>query len=375
MNALSGITIVETAERVCGEWAGRLLADFGAEVIKLERPGGSPTRRYGPHVDGKGAVFAYCNTNKKSVVVDLEGETGRDTLEKLLERADALIDDHDPQWCARVGLDPAALRERHLRLVHCQITPFGQQAPDDHHRAWPINVAAAGGWAWHTPSESDDADPPLMGAGRFMPDFESGLDAAIAIAASLLRQRRMGQGQCIDLSEVAVQISRADVVLGRVLAGDDEPSHSRRRYDMGGPGDVFACADGFVHLVMMTSAQWQGLKDIMGNPDWAEEFPQDWLEFHCTPDRVTSFRDQFRPWIALQKRNEVSKAAQAKGVPLVPGNSAEDLLANEQYRHRGYFQSLEGLAYPTAAYRMTASPVRLNRTAPAPDADRDEVFP
>lgn len=374
MSALSGITIIETAERVCGEWAGRLLADFGAEVIKVERPGGSPTRRYGPHVDGKGAVFAYCNTNKKSVVIDLEERSGRATLAKLLERADALIDDHDPQWCKHMGLDPDALRAHYPRLVHCQITPFGQHAPEDHHRAWPINIAAAGGWAWHTPSESDDADPPLMGAGRFMPDYESGLDAAIATAASLLRQRRTGQGQFIDLSEVAVQISRADVVLGRVLAGDDEPSRSRRRYDMGGPGDVFACADGFVHLVMMTSAQWQGLKDIMGNPDWAEEFPQDWLEFHCTPDRVASFRDQFRPWIAMQKRNEVSMAAQAKGVPLVPGNSAEDLLVNEQYRHRGYFQSLGGLNYPTAAYRMTGSPVRLSREAPAPDADRDEVL-
>jgi crotonobetainyl-CoA:carnitine CoA-transferase CaiB-like acyl-CoA transferase len=375
MTALTGITVVETAERVCGEWTGRLLADFGAQVIKVERPGGSPTRRYGPHVAGESAVFGYCNTNKMSVVIDLDDDAGRARLAILLARADALIDDHDPKWCRQAGLDPDSVREHYPRLVHCQITPFGQAAPEDHHHAFPINVAAAGGWAWHTPSESDPADPPLMGAGRFMPDYDTGLDAAIATTASLLRQRRTGQGQFIDLSEVGVQLSRADVVLGRVLAGDDEPSHSRRSYDMGGPHDTFACADGFVHLVMLTRAHWQGLRRMMGNPGWTEAFPEDWLEFHCTPERVASFREQFRSWIAGQRRNEVSIAAQALGVPLVPVNTAADLLDNEQYRHRGYFQSLGGMTYPTAAYRMTASPVRLTRAAPALDADRAEVLP
>lgn len=379
MTALAGITIVETAERVCGEWAGRLLADFGAEVIKVERPGGSPTRRYGPHVlddtGTGGAIFAYCNINKKSVVLDLDSDEGKRALARLLQRADALIDDHDPVWCEGVGLDAAKVRALYPRLVHCQVTPFGQAASADRTRAWPINIAAAGGWAWHTPSESEDADPPLMGAGRFMQDYDSGLDAAIAMAASLLSQRRTGKGQSIDLCETAVQLSRADVVLGRVLAGDDEPSQSRRRYDMGGPGDVFACADGFVHLVMMTRAHWNGLKELMGNPAWAEEFSEDWLEFHCTPDRVATFRAQFRPWIALQQRNEVSTSAQKLGVPLVPVNTAADLLRNEQYRHRGFFQALGGIDYPTAPYRMTASPVQLAQPAPELDADHEECLP
>lgn len=375
MTALNGLTIVETAERVCGEWTGRLLADFGAEVIKVERPGGSPTRRYGPHVNGEGAVFAYCNTNKKSVVLDLDSEAGRKALAKLLTRANALVDDHAPSWCQDHGLDAESLRQAHPHLVHCQLTPFGQDAPSDRQHAYPINISHAGGWAWHSPSESDPADPPLMGAGRFMADYDSGLDAAIATSASLLRQRKTGMGQSIDLSEVATQLSRADVVLGRVLAGDDEPSHSRRRYDMGGPGDVFACADGYVHLVMMTRRHWSGLKELMGEPAWAAEFPDDWLEFHCTPDRVASFREQFRRWIAQQERNAVSTNAQALGVPLVPVNTAEDLLANEQYRHRGYFQKVEGQNYPGVPYRMTASPVVTMRKAPAPDADRAEVLP
>ena len=113
---------------------------------------------------------------------------------------------------------------------------------------------------------------------------------------------------------------------------------------------------------------------MMGNPAWTQEFPEDWLEFHCTPERVANFREQFRPWIAVQHRNQISHAAQDLGVPLVPVNTAADLIANEQYGHRGYFQTLDGVRYPTAAYRMTASPVRLASAAPLLDADRDEAL-
>ena len=379
MTALTGLTIIETAERVVGEWAGKLLADFGAEVIKVERPGGSPTRAHGPHVNGASALFAYCNTNKKSVVLDLETEQGRATLGQLLARADALIDDHAEDWCTARGLGPEAVRAAYPRLVHCLITPFGQGAPADRQHAYPINIINAGGWAWHTPSESRPSDPPLKGAGRFMPSYDAGMDAAMATAASLWRQRRTGLGQTIDLAEVETQLSRADIIIGRCLAGDDEPSHARTRYDMGGPGASFACADGFVHLYMTTSKHWKGLRELMGQPGWMAEFPDNWLEFHCTPDRVAVFRENFAPWIAQQTKLAVTDAGQALGIPLAPVNDAEDLKANAQYRHREFFRTLDHpqlgeREYPSVPYRMSASPVELTRPAPAPDADRGTVL-
>ena len=381
MSALKGLMIVETATRVSGEWCGKLLADFGAEVIKVEPPGGSPTRGYGPFKNGASALFAYCNTNKKSITLDAGDASDRELLAALLARADALIDDHDEEWCARHALGAAVVRAVHPHLVHCLITPFGQGAPTDRQQAYPINISNAGGWAWHTPSESAPSDPPLKGAGRFMTSYDAGLDAAITTAASLWRKRRTGQGQTIDLSEVETQLSRADIVLGRVLAGDDEPTHGRGRYDMGGPGASFACADGFVHIYITTKKHWNGLRELMGWPDWAAEFPEDWLEFHCTPERVETFREQFRPWIALEQKVPVTDAAQALGVPLAPVNTAADLAANAQYRHRGFYQTLDHpelgtLEYPTVPYRMTASPAALTHPAPAePGQDVAAVIP
>lgn len=370
MSALKGLLIVELAERVCGEYCGKLIADFGAEVIKVERPGGAPTRSMGPFRDGdpgpeRSALFAYLNTNKKSVVLDPEKTGDRAKLERLLDRADALIDDH-----AKPLYLQQELSERFPRLVHCLITPFGQGAPEEYQQARSLNVINAGGWAYHSPSETPPEKPPLKGAGRFLPDYEAGIDAALCTLSSLLRQRRTGQGQAIDISEVEVQVNRADTVLGRMLAGEQEPSKARTAYDMGGPATSFACADGFLYIFMTTKAHWKGLIKLMGTPEWASELPEDWLEFGCTPDRVALFREHFALWAKDQHKHLVSVEGQKLGVTIVPVNSAADLPDNEQLQHRGFFQKLThpvlGQAlYPTACYKLSATPVQLLSPAPA----------
>ncbi|MFM6931945.1 MAG: CaiB/BaiF CoA transferase family protein [Novosphingobium sp.] len=370
MSALKGLVIVELAERVCGEYCGKLISDFGAEVIKVERPGGSPTRSLGPFKDGQpgpesSTLFAYLNTNKKSVVLDPADLGDRAKLEALLNRADALIDDH-----AHPLFTPEELSARFPRLVHCLITPFGQGVPENYQQARPLNVINAGGWAYHSPSETPQEKPPLKGAGRFLSDYEAGIDAALCMLSSLLRQRRSGSGQFIDISEVEVQINRVDCVLDRMLAGEQEPSRARTAYDMGGPATSFACADGFLYIFMTTKAHWKGLIALMGAPEWTSEFPEDWLEFHCTPDRVAQFRSHFAVWAKEQRKHVVSVEGQKLGVTIVPVNSAADLPDNEQLQHRGFFQSLThpvlGKAlYPTASYKLSATPVHLHSPAPA----------
>ncbi|MEJ6010060.1 CaiB/BaiF CoA transferase family protein [Novosphingobium aquae] len=370
MSALKGLVIIELAERVCGEYCGKLIADFGAEVIKVERPGGSPTRRMGPFKDGqpgpeRSALFAYLNTNKKSVVLDPADSGDRAKLEALLARADALVDDH-----ANPLFSPEDLSTRFPRLVHCLITPFGQGAPADYQQARSLNVINAGGWAYHSPSETPADKPPLKGAGRFLADYEAGIDAALCVLSSLLRQRRSGSGQFIDISEVEVQVNRVDTVLDRMLAGEQEPSKARTAYDMGGPATSFACADGYLYIFMTTKAHWKGLIALMGAPEWVQDFPEDWLEFHCTADRVALFRQHFALWAKDQHKHVVSVEGQKLGVTIVPVNSAADLPGNEQFQHRGFFQSLthpvlgEAL-YPTAGYKLSATPVQLHSAAPA----------
>lgn len=362
--ALNGLTLIEIAERPAGEYTAKLLADLGATVIKVERPGGAPTRHMGPFHKGESTLFDYLNTNKKSVVLNLSDSADRAMLHSLLSRAHALIDDHDEVWGEARALTSIAVADAHPHLVHCIVTPFGQGAPAEWQNARPINVINAGGWAYHSPSETPPDKPPLKGAGRFLSDYEAGIDAATCLLASLLRQRRTGKGQFIDISEVQVQINRNDAVLGRMLAGDVDPSADRGAYDMGGPGTSFPCSDGHIFLFITTKAHWQALVELMGAPDWAKAFPEDWLEFHCTRDRVADFRARFAEWSVKQEKVATSEAAQKRGLAIVPVNTAADLPLNPQFIHRGFFQTIQHpvfgpVAYPTAPYRMSATPVTI----------------
>jgi crotonobetainyl-CoA:carnitine CoA-transferase CaiB-like acyl-CoA transferase len=376
--ALNGLIIIEVAERPAGEFTAKLLADLGAEVIKVERPGGAPTRHTGPFEKGESALFAFLNANKKSVVLDLAEQGDRESLDRLLARANALLDDHDESWCAANRLTPEAVAEAHPHLVHCIVTPFGQGAPPEWQKARPINVMSAGGWAYHTPSESPPDKPPLKGSGRFQPDYEAAIDAAMCTMASLYRQRRSGEGQFVDISEVEVQLNRIDCVLDRMLAGEVEPSRERTAYDMGGPGTSFACKDGHVHLFMTTVGHWKGLCGLMGDPAWTKGFREDWLEFDCTSQNVAEFRRHFSQWIARQEKLPITEAAQKAGVAMVPVNTAADLPRHEQFAFRGFFQEGEHpvfgrVVYPTAPYKLSATPVRIARPAPALGADGEEL--
>jgi crotonobetainyl-CoA:carnitine CoA-transferase CaiB-like acyl-CoA transferase len=363
MSALTGIRIVELADSVAGEYCGKLLADCGAEVIKVEAPErGSRTRAMAPVVadgcDGS-ALFAYLNTNKQSVVLDLTAPGGTERLHWLIGAADAVIQDRATSW-----------PERHPGAVFCTITPFGQEAADEFGNAQSINVFHASGWGYHTPSHADTERPPLQGPGRFLTDYEAGLDAALCVVSSLFGRLHSGLGECIDVSQHAVLASRADCILGRFITGEVETSGGRGDYDQAGPAAFFECADGFVYLYMTSRAHWLGLRKLMGEPDWLDAFEDDWLEFSVTADKVAAFRRGFATWVGELAKEVAADRAQRLGVPLVPVNTAADLHHSLQYRHRGFFRSVRhpvlGVAeYPTVPYVFSASPAEIRSAAPA----------
>ena len=368
MSALTGIRIVELAESVAGEYCGKLLADFGAEVIKIERPDhGCPTRAMAPVIGDDGgpersALFAYLNTNKRSVVLDVSCAAGVEKLHDIIATADAVIDDHTPPW--------AEIPRRHPAVVYCSITPYGSAAPPEFQNAKSLNVFHSSGWGYHTPSHPDTAKPPLKGPGRFLTDYEAGLDAALCIAASLFWHLHTGRGEFIDVSQHAVLASRADSVLGRFITGEVTPENTREDYDQQGPASFFACADGFVYLYMTSRNHWVGLKKLMGQPEWLDAFDDDWLEFSVTPDKVATFQRGFTAWVAGLTKDAAAEEAQRLGVPLVPVKSAADLKNSPQYRHRGFFHDvthpvLGTAAYPGVPYLMSASPARITSAAPA----------
>jgi crotonobetainyl-CoA:carnitine CoA-transferase CaiB-like acyl-CoA transferase len=379
VSALRGLRVLELAEGVAGEYCGKLLADFGAELVKIERPGvGSPTRRMGPFAAGgaepeRSGLFAYLNTNKRSVALDLTQTNAQASLQRLLARVDAVIDDHDGDWLQTLGLDAGRVRSAYPRLVLCTITPFGSAPPDERRHAEDLTVFHASGWGFHTPSgmatAADEQRPPLKGAGRFLPSYEAGLDAALCVVAALYERESSQRGRCIDISQQQVMASRMDYVLSQMVAGDMDVSTRRTALDLAGPAGIFRCRDGYAYIWMSAPLHWDALRKLLGAPAWMDAFPERWLERACTPERVAECRRHLAEWLATQGKNEIAAQAQALGLTLVAVNDARDLADSPQYAHRGFFAELAHpvlgpLRYPTVPYRLSATPAQLISPAP-----------
>jgi crotonobetainyl-CoA:carnitine CoA-transferase CaiB-like acyl-CoA transferase len=375
MSALSGIKVLELAEGVAGEYCGKLLADFGAEIIKLEKPGwGSPTRRLGPFAPRgaepeRSGLFAYLNTGKRSVALDPSAPANTVMLARLLERVDVVIDDHPAGWLDGLGLGLDAVEHNRPRLVLCSITAFGQSPSEDRLHAEDLTVFHASGWGYHTPSGAADETPPLKGPGRFLPSYEAGLDAALCIAAALYERATSGLGRCIDVSKQAVLASRVDYVLGQMVAGDMEPNTKRKAFDLFGPAGIFPCRDGYVYIWMSTPGHWDGLGELLGQPEWMQAFPERWLERAATAERVTEVRSRLADWLKTQDKDEVAARAQNLGLTMVAVNSVRDLQSSPQYAFRRFFTEVNHPAqgpalYPTVPYRLSVTPAAIQSPAP-----------
>jgi len=386
VSALKGVRILELAEGVSGEYCGKLLADFGAEVIKIERPGkGSPVRSLSPF-GGTGeepensALFAYLNTNKKSVALDTSGAGGLQALAKLYRLADAVIDDHEPSWLAGVGLDPATFQTAWPGLVLCSITPYGQDPPKERRRAEDLNIFHAGGWGFHTPSGNDGTRPPLKGAGRFVVSYEAALDAALCIVSSLYARQETGEGRFIDISRQRVMYSRLDYVLAPMILGETDARLDHLGLDLGGPASILPCKDGSVYIWLSGEDMWQQLREMIGDAQWMDDdFPPNWLQLACTPDRVARTRKHLTAWLATREKHAVAEEAQKRGVMIVPLNNPDDLMASPQFQYRRFFTQVDHPAlgtasYPTVPYRMSATPAEICTPAPLLGQDTEEIL-
>lgn len=375
MSALSALRIVELSNRVAGEYCGKLLGDFGAQVTKIESPaGGSPTRRSGPFATTgdtheRSGLFGYLNTNKRSVALDINTPGGREALQTLLGGVDIVLDDHPRGYLESLGIDPTKIATTHPQTIVCAITPFGYDAPASMQTAHGLNVFHSSGWGYHSPSEPNLSLPPLKGAGRFHVDYESGLSAAVALAAAVYWRTNTGRGQFVDVSQQEALASLSDYVLGQMVAGTMEVSARRQAFDLRGPAAVFECLDGHVYLWMSEPAHWNGLRTLMGEPEWMADFPERWLELHLTEERIQRCRAEIGRWMKGQHKLEVAARGQKLGVALVPVNTVKDLFESEQMKSRGFFAPVEHpvlgrLNHPTVPYQLSATPARIVTPAP-----------
>lgn len=376
----SRINVVECGSGISAAFGAKMLADLGANVIKIEPPQGDLARTRGPFPGDKpdpekSGLYIYLNANKRAVTADLTRREGRDLLDKLLERADVLIHNVHPRDRERFGLSSAALCEHFPKLIVTSISVFGDSGPRAHWKAYELNAANAGGWAFLSPGVSPWPELPPLKAFGSQCFFQGGVHAAMLTLAAYRHRLKSGKGQAIDISEQEAIASMLEQNFMHYTYAGRETSRLGSRAI--GPWFMMDCQDGKVFLCCIEEDQWQRLVEFMGNPEWAkEEVFKDRLARGANIDALKALMTE---WIAKWKVQDLFREGQGRRIPIAPVNSMEAIYASEHLRQRGFFAQLEqpGLGSLTIA----GQPSRYGRTewaiarpAPRLGEHNEEVF-
>jgi crotonobetainyl-CoA:carnitine CoA-transferase CaiB-like acyl-CoA transferase len=326
---LTGLKVVELARILAGPWAGQLLADLGAEVIKIERPGaGDDTRQWGPPFapDGAAAYFHGCNRGKSAVAIDLDTPAGREAVRALAGDADVLIENFKVGGLARFGLDYPNLSSLNPRLIYCSITGFGQDGPYAARPGYDFMIQAMGGIMDLT---GDPAGAPQR-VGVAFADIFTGVYAAAAILAALRGREAIGAGCHIDMALLDVQVGVLANQAMNYLIGGETPHRIGNGHPNIAPYQAFAVADGHLVVAVGNDAQFERLWALLGLDRDAR--------FATNADRVrnrAALEAVLAPLIALRRRDEFLAALAGAGIPAGPINDVAQVFADPQVIARG----------------------------------------
>jgi len=369
---LAGLRVIELARILAGPWAGQILADLGADVIKVEAPEGDDTRRWGPPFidrdqDRSAAYFHATNRGKKSVTVDFRTAEGQETVRRLAVGADVVIENFKVGGLAKYGLDYAALSALNPRLIYCSITGFGQTGPYAHRAGYDFIIQGMAGLMRVT--GEPDGQPQKVGVA--VTDIFTGVYAATAILAALHQRGTTGRGQHIDMALLDVATSIMANQAMNFLATGTAPRRMGNAHPNLAPYAVFDCADGWIILATGNDAQYRRLCTLLRLPGMAAA-----PEFASNADRIANraamtegLADATRHW---SKANLLA-ACEAEGVPAGPINDLAEVFADPQIIHRGLKITVQGVPGVRSPFTFSEATLALDRPAPKLGEHQDEI--
>ncbi|MBI2962330.1 MAG: CoA transferase [Deltaproteobacteria bacterium] len=355
--AVQDLRVIECGEGVSAAFATKVLADLGADVVKVEPPEGDALRRRGPFPRGEpnpeaSGSFLYLNANKRGVSLDLRRDEGRDALGALLRDADVLIHNVVPRRRAELGLASDDLTRRHPALIVTAISPFGDGGPHSIYNAHELTVANASGWAFLSPGASPHPELPPLKAFGSQHEMQGGLHASMTTMAALLSRRRTGKGQAIEVSEQESVAAMLEMNFMHWTYSGRETSRCGNR--LLGPWFILDCADGQCFVVCVEEHQWQALVEFMGNPEWAkEEIFKDRIARGTNMDALYALMSE---WASTWKARDLFREGQERRIPFAPVNRMGEIYADEHLKSRGFFVDM---THPAAgSYRIPGVPFR-----------------
>ncbi|MBD9526293.1 CaiB/BaiF CoA-transferase family protein [Paracoccus sp. PAR01] len=363
MTPLAGLKVVELARILAGPWAGQILADLGAEVIKVEAPEGDDTRRWGPpFIEHEGeraaAYFHATNRGKRSVTADFRTPEGQAKVRELIADADVVIENFKVGGLAKYGLDYASLAALNPRLVYCSVTGFGQTGPYAHRAGYDYIIQGMSGLMSVT--GEPDAQPQKVGVA--VVDIFTGVYSVVGILAALNQRNATGRGQHVDMAlfDVATTVMANQAM--NYLATGKAPSRLGNAHPNLVPYAVFDCADGWIIIATGNDGQYRRLCAVLGLPALADA-----PAYASNADRIANREALSAALSAVTvtwTRDDLLAALEAEGVPAGPINDMADVFADPQIMARGLRISPQGVPGLRLPIRFSEAELSLDRASP-----------
>jgi crotonobetainyl-CoA:carnitine CoA-transferase CaiB-like acyl-CoA transferase len=365
---LSHVRVLDLSRIMAGPWATQILADLGADVIKVERPGvGDDTRSWGPPflkaADGtptrEAGYFLSVNRGKRSLELDISTPEGQAVVKQLVMTSDVVVENYKVGTLKRYGLDYASLRAINPGLVYASVTGYGQDGPRTQSAAYDFAIQAMGGLMSITGERDDLPGGGPQKVGVPIVDMMTGMYATVGVLAALARRSETGEGDYIDVAMLDVQTAfLANQAMNWLVSGNT-PKRGGNRHPNIQPQDVFACADGSIVLAVGNDGQFAKLAQLLGHAEWADD-----ERFKTNPARVRN-RAVLDPLLleGFGRHNRVDLIAMLDraGVPCGPINTIPEVFEDPQVKHR---EMLRTLPHPTGgSVPQVVSPLRFQEAA------------
>ncbi len=384
---LSGIRVLDLSQEP-GFLAGKILGEIGADVIKIEPPGGDREGRRGPYLGDvedpeRSLPWLALNTSKRGITLELRSRAGADLFKRLVRRADVVLETFAPGTLDELGVGYETLREENPGLVHCALTPFGQTGPYAHYRAHDLTVVAMGGNA----SMTGSPDRPPVRCTLPTSYYHAGPEAAVGIAMALYARETTGRGQLVDVSMHEVQLSTlvtgaGGYALSGILGRRAGPMMGRTR-------EIWKAKDGYVSFALRGGmaripnliAAVEYMAENGMAPEWLRKY--DWSNYNhntVTQDDIERLEAAFGAFFATKTMRELYGAAVERRLMLAPCNNAREILEQPQLRHRELFVTLEypelgaSIEHPGFFAKSNANKIGIRSRSPRVGEHNEEIY-
>jgi len=375
---LKGIRVLDLADEKAS-FCSKLLADMGAYVIKVEKPGGDASRDIGPFWNDtphpeKSLFFWYHNTNKLGITLNIENNSGREIFCRLLKKTDIVLETFPPGYLKELGLGFEVLRDINPRLILASVTGFGQNGPRKHYQSCDLVASAMGGQMYVSGSPST---PPLKSFGE-QSYYTAALFAAIGILLALQKRRKSGTGEHIDISLQEAVVSTLEHVLVRYFNDHTIPTRQGNLY-WNNEFCIMPCKDGFILVTLFQ--QWETLVEWLDSEGMAGDLmDKKWADEEYRLKHLDRIIEVLKRWTLNHTTRELFEMGQLMGFPWAPVATPREVIESPQLKERGFFVPIDHpefqicMNYPRLPYRCTSSMLPKWRRAPLIGEDNARIF-